>query len=287
MIGFNKNADCNNQSNTTFNSNVGFKNRGGFKTNNNAKTKFTFDLGESDELPKGAERYLHEVAKIGDYVNYTVNPWTNEEIDKLTALGVYSRIADLMDSFNGFRVLDDKNKSVQVGGYESLKDGWRVIGIISLDAKNVAVLIVHAGFSEMFDLYSDATVLEKAIESRDWNEYVNTDFATGAMPLTKTLLTDCLNLQQVIEAKEKISYSQTYVDTKIRDYDGVNVISEPYWLCENFANTGDSYVLTSDGRINVAKDEMFGIRVVVALKPNIQVVGKDQNGAWKLKPIED
>ncbi len=294
MIGFNNNSgnfnQTRNSSSAKFAGGGSFGFGKGFSNNANSnfgKMKTDFDMGISEDLPEGDARPLYQVAKIGDYVNYNVEPWKEEEIEKLISLGLYSKIPCKPDSFEGFKPGDSKNDSVKLHRH-TLKNGWRIIGIFEPTKGEVFVIIVHAGFSEMFFLGLDPNSISQAIAKRDWSEYVNPQYAIGAKALTKDDLEFCIYLQNAMKLKKEVPLQALNLYDKVDSLEGLNCLDVPYCLCERFANSQDEvYILNREGRISLEStnaNESLGIRVVVALKANIKITGREKDGAWKLAP---
>lgn len=237
-------------------------------------------------------KYLADLVKIGDFVNYDAGVWTKEEIESLGQM--YEEEPTHQGKFGKFKVGSNKNNSIEpYGVHKSLYNGWRVLSI-----KEDKVYLVHAGTPEgyyheegsSFDTekiltgnLSEITV-EKNGKSeatpRNWNMYVNEKYAQSATIFTKQMLDQWGKSTNTIT-----SYNKTLSDDLIK-------IKASYWLGQAF-NSGFVWRVGETGFIGYYLGDVLGIRPVVELKSDVQatkqvdeVVGTDgqqKAKVWQLK----
>lgn len=234
-------------------------------------------IGKKNENVK-----LANVVSIGDYVNYDAGTWP------ITA----SNPTDSTPfTFGGYTAGTSRNNSsscVSGLGY----DGWRVLSI-----EGEIVKLIHAGIPEcMYVDFSSSYpnrvnnylqivtgssqgTIDSTLPStyKDWNIYVNSDYATSAYLINKDELNRFYNQQynnntdvsNVQFTEDLIHIRSNYLISDVEDY--------------------TSYIIYNSNiysSIIMAESNLYGIRPVVVLKEGIETSGSitntDGNKEWIL-----
>lgn len=199
--------------------------------------------------------FLANVATVGDFVNYDAGAWTS-------TVAVPTQNYE----FGGYQAGVSRNNSVKcsAGDYpenQEMYNGWRVLSI-----KDGIVTLVHAGISECYyaadgprmafnHVYlltgKETTGNESGAVStiRNWNDYVNGDYASSARIITKS--------EAVIKIRR---VNATYLLP--------NAVSGDF--------PGEYIETVANGRIT-SSSGVLGIRPVVVLKEGIRVSGSITN----------
>lgn len=123
---------------------------------------------------------LADVVNVGDFVNYSLGNWTDEDIRKIGDLYSGTSLPSSNGKFGGFETAISKDSSITPYGTDkNFYDGWRVFSKNSDGTIN----IMHAGTPEGF--YNSGGNNRNTLENvRDWSMYedcstdsVSTEFA--------------------------------------------------------------------------------------------------------------
>ncbi len=233
-----------------------YKNQNGiFKTTSTGhRIKTLFDFGQSNELPKGQARDLYDVVDIGDCVHYDAGTWSEEDIEELKKLGIYSKKLNEDDYvFGGFSA-----------GREKVSAGWRVFR----KTINRTVVLISSNVCEKFSFECDVEVAKEVFSKRKWDMYVDNNFATKAYPLSLAQLNMALGNESIIE------FNSRYEDLVINATD--------YWLCDTYKEPSEMCLIDKQGYLQSTYFSYLGIRVMVELKANVLTSGKSPIRGWRL-----
>lgn len=196
------------------------------------------------------DNLLANVVKVGDFVNYDAGVW-----DKTVAKPTSGF------SFGGYNAGTSRNNSVNCADETNLYNGWRV-----LEVNGDTVKLIHAGSSECYyhpsgtdyaciskyiltndntsisGYCSNASVYE-AYEPRDWNEYLNSKYATSVTSVS-------WREHNVYDIFEQVTYENAQdFATANPKYDFV-LTSSSYATCTTFTLTKFSTLIDNGAKGN-------------------------------------
>jgi len=259
-------------------------NNGGIKTSIEIGKTYTIPKGyhngegtittilEDESLNSGQGSDMATTVQVGDFVNYSVGQWTQEDINKLGDL--YETGGALPSSdmkFGGFKVGDSKDQSINIGDLSNVySGGWRVFRI-----EGGLVQLIHAGTPEAFyytggnyNAYISVYLLSgrrsafntkdksEGLSTRDWTMYENLMYAK---PNTAT----CVRQYEICS----LTGSTAATNNDLR------TIGVPYWVPDTYGAYAQSMrSFNSNGALDGGNSECFGIRPIVTLKSGIRVI---------------
>lgn len=230
---------------------------------------------------------LASVVEVGDWVNYDAGNW-----DRTVAIPAANYDTSDDFTFGGYTQGASRNNSVECSYYTgtNLYNGWRVT---SVDKSTGVVKLVHAGTSECFKLVGSRSknggynaeqimtgsttgtvVTDYPSTPRDWSEYVNPTYATGAHMFSREDFTDLMGFDPMVE-----NAANYYI------WGNLIAIRPIYWLgfqhdtaqLNTIACLGPRNMAGLSGNgstILDAAEEVLGIRPVIELKPYIKTSGQ-------------
>ncbi len=248
---------------------------------------------------------------IGDFVNYTLGDWTDEDMAKIVATGAKveanktnENLPDKAYQFGGFAVGDSKsgNAKSSVSDYAYLTGtdgkaitGWRVFDV----TQDGTLILISAGCPEDYyisDYYwqsgyhkdgfigeyiltgnknSNATYVDFSLYTpRDWSMYENTNLNARATALNKEKL-DKWYTKYITDGREaNIEDDETFQKIYETKYENLIDNYSFYWLA--FApNDGYSMYKTSPSakRINTSGEGggAYGVRILISVPSSILV----------------
>lgn len=209
-------------------------------------------------LPKYNDyKLLSLEASIGDLVAYDAGLWSKSNLEyiQLSEKQVYS--TEEYNVFSGIKIGSSKN------GLDNPNKYWRVLKI-----ENDQVVLVSATSTERFSYIPPAdNVLNYLTNIRNWDMYKN-NYATKATILTRDLL-----IKWYYSHYRQINPHSTMVD------DPLVCINDKYLLP---SLTKECMLYDYNGICRKPTEDIYGIRIVIYLKPTVHTSGKNENGAWEL-----
>lgn len=245
-------------------------------------TVVTEDGKTTNEIIK-IERLLSDVVSIGDFVNYSVGNWTEEDIGKLGSYYFGTSLPTTSEKFGGFKVGQSKDNGIRPTQYNAdpiYNGGWRVLSKNSDGTIN----IVHAGTPESYNVprsvHNDSGLrgsINILGSYRNWTMYedcstdaVNTNYAVqGSAHCITTNEILSINQNSTLRAigVEYIYYYKVYY-------------SSPFVFLGRIATNG----YNADSSLG-----NIGIRPVVTIKANVKATANEgqtthdtQETAWNL-----
>lgn len=214
---------------------------------------------------------IANTVEVGDYINYSVGNWTEQDIEKLGELYSGASTPNKV-GFGGFSTQTSKDGNViTYNGLIAKYSGWRVL---SKNAEG-SINIIHAGAPEAsYPTASAASYLE-TWRTRDCSMYedsstnsVNTSFA---MPGSAHILT---------YGEYQNNLSNTSIWT----------IGCFYWLVGTRQTITNTWAIKPNGGLGYDSNQYpFGIRIVLTIKPTVHATAKENQTihntsetAWEL-----
>lgn len=212
------------------------------------------------------EAFIADVVKVGDFVNYSVGNWTQEDIGKVGSYYQGAALPTTEEKFGGFAVGQSKdaciNPTTNTSYTNAYSGGWR---ILSKNADNT-IKIIHAGTPEAYNfprsVHNDSGLrgsINILGSYRNWSMYedcstdaVNTNYAVqGSAHDVTTAEIMAINQNSTLR-KIGVQYNYYYVVKP----------GSPYYMLRSIYFDGRDYE-TSLGST--------GIRPVVTLKAKVKV----------------
>ena len=96
------------------------------------------------------EAFIADVVKVGDFVNYSVGNWTEEDIGKVGSYYQGAALPTTVEKFGGFGVGQSKDSCINpnTNGTNVYSGGWRIISKL----EDGTVKIIHAGTPEAYNI---------------------------------------------------------------------------------------------------------------------------------------
>lgn len=229
-------------------------------------TVITEDGKTTNETIK-IETLLSDVVAIGDFVNYSVGNWTEEDINKVGNYYSGSLLPTTSEKFGGFKIGQSKDNTIKptTDYRESNKysSGWRVLNKNSDGTIN----IIHAGTSEAYNVprsvHNDSG-LKGSINIlgsyRNWTMYedcstdaVNTNYAVQGSA-------HCVTKNEILNIDPKSTLRA--IGVQYNYYYSIGYGS-PYVFLKSINSIGDNKE-SSLGSV--------GIRPVVTIKSNVKAI---------------
>ena len=208
----------------------------------------------------------------GDFVDYKAGNWTAAEI---TAMGsLYSGEALPTSSnpyaFGGFKAGDSRDASITpYRTYANTYSGWRVLSV-----ENGVVKIIHAGTPEGYrhpNETNGAYKSEYILRGRK-NASDTSNITDGVTPRSWAMYENNL-------AEPNSAHAMTYAEANaIEQTNDLRKTGSYYWLASANSYAGLYYVLNG-AVIAIAADLCFGVRPVITLKSEVQVVDGEGTSA--------
>ena len=220
---------------------------------------------------KYREPAIAEVVEIGDFVNYSLGNWTEEDISKIGDL--YSGTsAPSSEKFGGFGIENTKDGNVNT---ETKYSGWRVL------SKNLdgTVNIIHAGAPESYYCgYAKALDCAKNLKYRDWSMYEDCS-------------TNSVNTSYAVEGSAHcLTYQEAYDITKNENVttNTLRAINTEYYIFKSLEGGEGAPYVTSTGKIGTHYGNKR-VRPVVTLKAEVKATANNADTthttfetAWKI-----
>lgn len=215
------------------------------------------------------EAFIADQVQIGDFVNYSVGNWTQEDIDQIGSYYSGSAIPTTANMFGGFEVGVSKDSSINPSTSENntYQEGWRVL---SKNEDNT-ISIVHAGTPEIIYVprsVHNANALQTVIKLlgnsiRKYTMYE--DCSTNSVDTEYAIESSAHSITQA-EALGITPQTSTVRAIGVRYiYNYKTKVGSPYYLLQGIQQTG------GDGSVAYA----VGMRPVVTLKSNIKVTAQE------------
>lgn len=218
---------------------------------------------------KYREPQIADVVKKGDFINYSVGNWTEEDINKLGNSYVPGGAQPTQHGkFGGFTTAISKDSSITTtNGGTSQYSGWRVL---STNADGT-VNIIHAGTPEAYYHSTPGSSSESILKARDWSMYEDCSTNSADSVFAVSGSAHCL------------TYPEAYgIIGADYSYDKLWHTGSKYW----FATRGDYY--TGEGlrmcygnespvRFNQTGENLndgaqcLGVRPVLKIKSTVKV----------------
>lgn len=226
---------------------------------------------------------IADTVSIGDFINYSVGNWTQNDINKLGNMYSGTALPISQGKFGGFGIGRSKDTTI-TPTTDNLPNkysgGWRVL------SKNAdgSIKIIHAGTPEAYfhnvggdkatNNYPSQTILKN---SRDWSMYedsstdsVNTNYAVKG-------LAHCMTYEEAYA----ITNSTGNTSNTLRNINAWYFVSKAY-------SSGNIYRWKNGGGLDYGYNSN-GVRPVVILKPQVNATSIEGNithqtpeTAWKL-----
>lgn len=193
------------------------------------------------------EAFISDIVKVGDFVNYSVGNWTQEDIDKIGSYYEGENLPSKSNYFGGFKVGQSKDATIKPDTSLNLENvysgGWRVLS----KNEDGTIKIIHAGTPEAYyvprSTHNDSA-LKPAINIlgsyRDWSMYedssiddINTNYAV-------------INSAHCITKQEILSVSQASTLRTIGVkyyYNYKTAVGSPYYTLQGINHRGDRFKL--------------------------------------------
>lgn len=187
------------------------------------------------------EAFIADVVKVGDFVNYSVGNWTDEDIGKVGSYYQGEELPTTAQKFGGFKVGQSKdaciNPNTNANYTNVYSGGWRIISKL----EDGTVKIIHAGTPEAYNVprsVHNNSGLQASINIiggyRNWSMYedcstdsVNTNYAIqGSSHAVNTDEIMAINQNSTLR-KIGVQYNYYY---KV-------AVGSPYWFLASINNT--------------------------------------------------
>ena len=243
---------------------------------------------------------VEEKLHIGDFINYEVGIWTDEDIKKIENSGAKLECDEDYPKnafqFGGFKKNANKNdNATPYASYCYLKDasgkaatGWRLFDV---DDKTITLISAgcpedynHKGGSDdSYSAYIDEYILTGKINDnakeldlglgqqylkRDWSMYENSNYrASGATVFTKKRMEEWYAKYIIKDTTEEINVSDRNIFRKVYETQYENVIDNEsyYWTVGSIGKIGMYALNPTLMNITGGGSNMYGIRILVSL----------------------
>lgn len=212
---------------------------------------------------------ISDIVAVGDFVNYSVGNWTEEDINKVGTYYSGSSLPTTSEKFGGFAVGQSKDNGIKPTQYNAnpkYNGGWRVLSKNSDGTIN----IVHAGTPEGYyvprSVHNDSGLrgsINILGQYRDWTMYedgstdaVNTNYAVQGSA-------HCITTNEILEVNQTSTLRAIGVEYIY--YYEISPGSPYYVLCavNIYGSTGNRVL----GNI--------GVRPVVTIKANVKATASE------------